>query len=367
MMRSASARARFALIGVLAMIVFPVGGVASGKNARDVDRSSKIKSGADYQESGRGNGRGRHKNGGSDSTVSSTSGSSSSSSAPTTDPPATDPPATDPPTTDPPTTDPPPTTDAPTTQPPSQPTFLWSGGMESGSASDWTRNGGGGIYNSGSYTYGATTERARSGSWSLKATINTSGGTSGVRAFRWAEARAHRAAYYSVWLYIPTNYDLTHDPSSGQFWNVFQFKSRSADGSRNDPVWAFYAQEDGGGLFLNAGWGWGGTPLAGPRAGDNVSGKWYSPRTKVYLPVGRWVHLEAYLNQSKDFDGALKFWQDGTLLFDFSGIRTSFNNCNYNTWCGANEWSANLYSDGLAPNPETAYFDDAAIATSYIY
>ncbi len=108
------------------------------------------------------------------------------------------------------------------------------------------------------------------------------------------------------------------------------------------------------------------TPIAGPYATDNVSGKWYQPSTQIALPVGRWVHIEAFLHQSNGFDGAMTFWQDGTKIFDFTGIRTSFNNCNYNSWCADNEWSVNLYSDGIAPNPATMYIDDAAIAKTYI-
>ena len=242
-------------------------------------------------------------------------------------------------------------------------TSLWSTSMESGTLGSWSTDGGGGMYNTGSGYESASTGAARTGSWSLKETINTSSGTSGARAFRWDEARAHRTAYYSIWLYIPTSYRLS---GSGEWWNAFQFKSRTQDGSCMDPVWAFYANEDAGGLYLRAGWGWGDTPLAGPYPGNGVSGKWYAPITKRYLPVGRWVHLEAYLRQSKDYDGVLRLWQDGTLLFDLTGIRTSFKNCNWNTWCANNEWSANLYSDGMSPNPASVYWDDSAITNSYI-
>jgi hypothetical protein len=372
-MRSANARARVAFLVASVVITASVAIARETTTSHRVDGAATVKSrSAGYKEptrrhGGRSGGGPSTTSGGSTdpTTASPTTNAPRTTLPPTTTPPATTPPATSPPATSPPETAPP-ATNPPTTDPPAQPVLLWSSGMENGSVSDWSRNSGGGLYNSGSYSAGASTDAARSGSWSLKATINTSGGTSGVRAFRWAEPRAHRAAYYSAWLYIPTAFTLTHDPNTGQFWNVFQFKSRTTDGSRNDPVWAFYAQQDAGGLYLKAGWGWGGTQLAGPRAGDGIAGKYFSPLTKVYVPAGRWVHLEAYLNQSKDFDGQMKFWQDGTLLYDFSGVRTSYNNCDYNGWCADNEWSVNLYSDGLSPNPGSAYFDDAAIATSYI-
>jgi hypothetical protein len=168
-------------------------------------------------------------------------------------------------------------------------------------------------------------------------------------------------------MYFPTQYTLTGGTEKYYFLNLFQFKSRTTDGSRNDPVWALYAAPDGQGhLYMHAGWGWGGTTLSGPKSTDGVGGKWYEPTQRTPIPVGRWVHLEAFLHQSKDFDGRLTFWQDGQQLFDLTGIRTSYNNCNYNAWCADDEWGANLYSDGLSPNPAVVYMDDAAIGTSYL-
>jgi hypothetical protein len=58
----------------------------------------------------------------------------------------------------------------------------------------------------------------------------------------------------------------------------------------------------------------------------------------------------------------LRIWQDGQLLFDLTGIRTSYLNCAYNPWCASNEWSINNYSDALTPAPAVIYADDASIA-----
>jgi hypothetical protein len=250
---------------------------------------------------------------------------------------------------------------------PSSP-VLWSAGMEDGSTSEWLAGGGGQLYNSGAFEAEASTDIARTGLHSLRARIWTpSSPSSGVRAFRWQEARANQELYYSAWLYLPTAYTLSNERRNGGYWNVFQFKSRTADRSRDDPVWAFYATPDGeGGLYLRAGWGWGGTALAGPYGTDGVGGKNYEPETRVSLPVGRWVHLQAFLRQSSEFDGRLTFWQDGVKLFDLDGIRTSYPNCSFNAWCADNGWSVNLYSDGLLPNPATIYIDDATISTTYV-
>lgn len=360
------ARARAAAVGLIVVTAFGAGGCASVLTARTGGRlivdstPSTGKPGHGHKStpttSGRGSGIPTPVN---STTVASTSPPTTSAptSTSTSTPPATDPPSTVAPTTVATTT--PPTTVDPGSQEP----LIWSADMETGDLSEWKLNGGGNMENSGSYSSAASRDVAHSGSWSLKASINTSGGTSGVRAFRWVEPRVHQSGYYSVWLYIPTTY---HFSGSQQWWNVFQFKSRTASNSAVDPVWAFYADEDAGGMYLRAGWGWGGTNLAGPYPSDGVSGKWYAPLTKRYLPVGRWIHLEAFLKASKDFNGALTFWQDGAKLFDFSGIRTSYPNCNFNSWCADNEWSVNLYSDGLSPNPSVVYFDDAGISAGYI-
>ena len=64
---------------------------------------------------------------------------------------------------------------------------------------------------------------------------------------------------------------------------------------------------------------------------------------------------------SLDFDGFLRVYQDGQLIFDQSNVRTSYANCNYNAWCTSNAWSVNNYSDGLTPVPAVIYLDDAVI------
>jgi hypothetical protein len=249
-------------------------------------------------------------------------------------------------------------------------TVLWSATHETGDKSEWyypstgpTGNYGGGEYNSGIASSTVSTTMAHGGSYALACTISTpSTPQSGVRFFRWRESRDNREAYYSAWFYFPQSFTLTADPSTGQFWNLVQFKSRST-GGRNDPLWAFYADNtSGGGLEMRAGWGWGGSTVAGPHSTDGVGGKNYS-QSIATIPIGQWVHFEAFLRQSKDFDGQVVFWQDGVKIFDFSGVRTSYDNPTYNSWSASNEWAVNNYSDGLDPSPATIYIDDAVIAT----
>jgi len=142
---------------------------------------------------------------------------------------------------------------------------------------------------------------------------------------------------------------------------LMQFKTRTPDNTHIDPVWAFYLDDSHPGqYYLKTGWGWGKTFLAGPHSGDAVSGKWFT-QTIAPLPIRQWVHLEAFLHESNKYDGQVTIWQNGVKIFDFTNVVTSYNNCNYNAWCAENEWSVNLYSNGLSPDPAVAYIDDARI------
>ncbi len=244
--------------------------------------------------------------------------------------------------------------------------LLWRANMETGDLSQWKLGGTGGLYNSGSWDASVSTARAHSGRFSLKATISTpSSPTSAVRAFRWDEARAHRTAFYSAWFYFPAAYTLTGNIATGQYWNIMQFKSRTTDDSRNDPIWMLnLGNRPGGGLLPHLVWS-SEAPLAGPHQGESGY-KEFAPRVPMQIPVGRWVHFEAFLRQSKDFDGQVALWQDGVKIFDLKNVRTSYDNPSFDAWHADDEWSANNYSDGVSPNPATLYIDDAVISTRFV-
>ncbi len=181
-------------------------------------------------------------------------------------------------------------------------------------------------------------------------------GRGGTRLFRWKESREHREARYSAWFYFPRAYRLTGRRCC-RYFNLFQFKSRSASGA-NDPIWYIEIRaRSPGTMSLQLVW-WPRT-LEGPHRGERGFRRF---RTVATVPVRRWFRLTAFLRQSKDFDGRLLVWQNGKVVFDQRDVRTSYQNCAYNPWCAANEWSVNLYSDGLSPKPVVAYVDDARIA-----
>lgn len=238
--------------------------------------------------------------------------------------------------------------------------------MEEGSLADWYRpekrkrrasRSGGGEYNSGTGDSVASRDVAHGGSWSAKLTV-TAPRESGTRLFRWRESRANRELYYQAWFYFPRAYTLIG--ARKRFWNIFQFKSRNQDGSRNDPFWYLEVfNPEPGQMRAGLRW-WYGHGLEGPHAGQ-FGWQRYNPSSAINIPVGRWVKFRVFLRQSKDFDGVIRVWQDDTLIHEQKNIRTGHPNTKYNPWGVAQDWAVNNYSDGLSPAPSTIYVDDAHI------
>lgn len=241
--------------------------------------------------------------------------------------------------------------------------LLWSADIEEGSLADWYQperdargDFGGTEENSGSGDTTVSKEQAHSGEHGMKMVLGN--GEGGTRMFRWRELRSQRETVVSVWIYMPRSYALTADRSTGGFFNLFQFKSRSQDGTRNDPFWFLDAQRRGEGDVIPQ-LVWWQKKLEGPSWGESGFRRFTEPNAR--LPLGRWFEIKAYLRQSHDFDGILRVWLDGQLLFDMQDVRTGFANCDFNAWCVAQDWSVNLYSDGLLPAPSVIYADDARI------
>jgi len=262
----------------------------------------------------------------------------------------------------------------------------WSADFENGDLTKWYYPStgkfgdfGGGEYDSGtpgvnSLFSVASQEVAHSGLWSDKLSIttpNATGGASRARMFRWRESRnpAYFASglYYSVWLFIPQLYTVN---GPNQFWNLFQFKSKHpcSSGTCTDPSWFLNVQnrtpKTATPMYIQLVWSCEAT-IPGPFQGDGLGCKNYQSSVKQDLPVGQWIHLELYLKQntatngSDNYDGRLTIWQDGVLLFDMVNVATKYAD-------GDQQWSVNLYSDGLVPNPSYIYIDDPAESTTRI-
>jgi chitodextrinase len=225
-----------------------------------------------------------------------------------------------------------------------------SADMEEGNLDDWyypsteakTGYYGGGEYNSGTGNSVASTAVAHSGTYSAAQTIDVSSGSpSGTRLFRWEESDRYRELYYSAWFYFPQRMRL----GAGWFL-LWQWKSTNA--TRNDPLWGLLIENDPAGemkLYLSRGPG-------------EIANYHQSVAT---IPVGRWFQVRAHYRCADDNTGFVRVWQDGQLLFDKSGIRTSYSWINGygNPW--SCQWALNAYGNGFTPSVWTSYVDDAQI------
>jgi hypothetical protein len=216
--------------------------------------------------------------------------------------------------------------------------YLWSAGMESGNLNEWSVNDCGGEFNSGVSNSEASRKVANTGSWAAHMTITTpSIPTSGTRLFRWCEPQNNPRLYYSTWFYFPARYSVTN------FWNIFQWKSKTS--SRNDPFFVVnVGNRPDGSMYLYM-YDWQNRASHGQQA--------------VNLPVGQWVQIEAYYQCAADSTGHVTVWQDGALLFDVPNVPTRYAD-------GDCQWSVDNYSDGIGPKTASLYIDDAAISLTRI-
>jgi hypothetical protein len=186
-----------------------------------------------------------------------------------------------------------------------------------------------------------TSQVVHSGQYALALSIenaNQPGNPQAARIFRWQENP--QEAYYSAWFYFPGHYQ------PGQYWNVFQFKSRTA--TNNDPMWILnVGLEQDGRMFFYL---W-----------DGLNQQSYNTQLTgqaLPIPIRKWFHVEAYYRRAIDRTGQISIWQDDTQIFNIDNVQTALAN---NV-----QWSLNNYTDGITPDNPTIYVDDAAISTGRI-
>ena len=225
----------------------------------------------------------------------------------------------------------------PTAEAEAGPTLLWSSDHETRDLSAWHQGGDtlGGEY-VGFGTNAISSERAHGGTYSLKFSIDTSDGMDHTaRAYRRA---APGPAYYSAWFY----FNETH--SSFVWWTTFLFRALTDPQNIETAVnlWDIGVERRPNGdlalLFFDH------MTLADVQAPpDNV------------VPVGRWVHLEAYFEYAPPQSTHITIWQDGTQVMDLKNLGPASSDHLY--------WAIGNGANGLAPPASTIYVDDAAIST----
>jgi hypothetical protein len=197
-------------------------------------------------------------------------------------------------------------------------------------------------------------EKARSGQYALKMTIWSANRTSGCRTFRQPEVRQGIPYFYGCWYYLPELYTVSQ--VSGSFWNIFQFKSKTA--YKSAVFWKIDLRTDPstGNLFPCLIWNGDGN---GPFARQpHVKRQLFAPPPNTPpIPVAQWFHLEVFLDQSPDFTGRIAVWYDGRSIFDLKNVRTHFQG-------GTQGWSVNNYGRGITPEPTTMFIDDVTVSTN---
>jgi hypothetical protein len=215
---------------------------------------------------------------------------------------------------------------------------LWSTDHETGEMSQWWYPGGvyacGGEFNSDGGTSGVSTTVARSGLYSARLNLpNVGAGTQGARLFRWCEARANTALYYSAWYYIPQEVTVR------DWWALMEWKSA---GSYNAKFAVYVDNRPDGQMYLLLG-----------RGQDSGGGSWRQDLKNV--PVGQWFHLEAYYRKASDNTGQITIWQDGVQILGVVNVQTA-NSSDLG-------WAVTNYGAQLSPSNVTIYVDDAVINT----
>jgi hypothetical protein len=219
----------------------------------------------------------------------------------------------------------------------SGPTLLWSSDHETRDLSAWHVGGDtmGGEY-VGVGTNVVSSERAHGGSYAAKFTIDTSDGMDHTaRAYR---RTAPGPAYYSAWFYFNENH------ASFVWWTTFLFRALTDPQNVETAVnlWDIGVERRPNGelalLFFDH------MTLADIHApADNV------------VPVGRWVHLEAYFEYAPPQSTHITIWQDGNQVMDLKNLGPASSDHLY--------WAIGNGANGLAPPVSVIYVDDAAIST----
>ncbi|SHM41986.1 Por secretion system C-terminal sorting domain-containing protein [Cyclobacterium lianum] len=235
---------------------------------------------------------------------------------------------------------------------------LWTAGHESGDQREWSQDGGGGEFNTGSGNSTVSSELSHTGNYSLKMSINTSRGEGhGTRNYRWAELGNHEDLIFTQYFYFPARIDLDE---KNAWFNLIQTKSvKFAPGGAgtgedqiNDPHFVL-------GLKVRGGAGSGGANFLVmsdlQEFHVNQSGAFWQAPAGMDLPVNKWVKIQMRIIQDHGDRGRILVWQDDHLIID-TGPRNTLR-----PEVDQNMFSINAYADKTFPALTNFYVDDVSI------
>lgn len=237
--------------------------------------------------------------------------------------------------------------------------LLWKATAESGNLSEWSPDGGNYLMNASRVlSTNASQEKAKSGSFSYKLTIDAGTDYASTQFHRFSQPNTNKDAIYTTWFYLPQKVDFY-----GVSWhNIMQWKVRNTN-SLSHPVFTI-------GLGVLGGKGSGGDNFLELRN----TGEWfpggssfnYSALTKIAVPIGKWFKIEARYIHGSNGNGRIMVWQgdlegNDTLLYDINGVTTYPSKDRGGLSTTELSWSVNNYSARTKPAITTIYIDDASI------
>ena len=217
---------------------------------------------------------------------------------------------------------------------------IWRSDFEVGDLSEWTGDGNGGSYRSGdSSVPTVVSERAHTGTQSLKLTISVANGMSNVN-YVYRQAPTPTEAYYTAWFFLPKNYTVK------DWLNIVHFVgSETGDGRNEVSLWDLGLRSASDGTLALYAYEFDGS-------------KEYNPAVARPFPVGAWVKIEVLFRKASDASGRVAVFQDGVSLLDVTNVRTAPND-----WL---RWAIGNASANIVPSPADLYVDDASISLTRV-
>jgi hypothetical protein len=234
--------------------------------------------------------------------------------------------------------------------------IVWTATMQTGDLCEWSEKVNTDEADSWAVSAAAEGIPSLSGNWVLKQSVT--GAVGGTRMQRYPEIAAFTAAgvpFYISWFeYYPTQLSPAGSPDTFMFSN---FLIASADDCPQcyHPIWQLFINPADFTLML--GWSPNGmAPAEGPHAGESGKRFYYSAQP---IPVAQWIFFEVMIVPSSSFNGALRIWMNGELLFDLANVKTRFPDIGI----GGAMWTAHMaYGAAIYPTPATHYVDDVTIS-----
>lgn len=231
-------------------------------------------------------------------------------------------------------------------------TVYWQYGFENGTVAPLQ------IWNSGSSSVSVIGSPVHAGSHAAAMTISTASGKSGMRLavpYLQDGSRLPTSAYYSAWYYFPQRITTSWD-------NVMQFKQHDNAIDSSNPVWnvSINNRSGSGAMYLTV------TSHVGTDGSYNGPGAGQRAAASIDLPVGQWVHLECYYAWSTS-NGRVACWQDGTQLWNLTGVQTDYGYAPYNGSGGdlSRQFAVNNYAASTSPASVTIDVDDVSITSAF--